>query len=261
MSNEELFDSIFEKASAAPVEDDLEPTIVVETVDGEEAEVQTELKIEKSSSVNGINLFRNPEAHPQALDLALLRKYGLDWLGWELETLEFRIPQDFKTPTVSDLNIEKVQACKAMHLVDSFWLQWEVFQPCVIALNGLLADFEVMQIPTVAQCLVAVDIANRIRQDVPWSLEVKRYLGVVHRYNDILCVQPPLDFVEIDVEGLPLDCNKVAELWPLARKLGKPPPGAGFIEAEQIRRMLEARAYLEESREKLRSQLMVLQHV
>lgn len=262
----DLFSSVFEKASSYEANEppevlgEDEPTAIVETADGDDSDDEPEKPAEKISSVTVMNLFRNPDAHPIVLDLALLRKYGPEWLGWELETLEVRIPQDFHTPTISDLNMEKVQACKALHLVDTFWLQWEVFAPCTVALNGLYADFKVMQVPTVEQCMVAVDIANRIREDVPWSLEVKRYLGVVHRFDDILCVQPPLEFVEIDVEGLPLDCARVAALWPLARRMGRPPE-SGTIEAEQLRRMLAAREYLEASRAQLRAQLSVIRHV
>ena len=35
-----------------------------------------------------INLFQHPDAHPFVLDLALLRKYGPEWMQWEPDTLE-----------------------------------------------------------------------------------------------------------------------------------------------------------------------------
>jgi hypothetical protein len=215
---------------------------------------------ERGTRLSSSSLFRMPEAHPLVLDLVLLKKYGPEWLGWELETLELRIREDFRSPSVSDLNIEKLQACKTLHLVDTFWLQWEVFLACTVALSGSFFDHEVMQIPSVAECAIAVDIARRIREDVPWSEEVKRYLGVVHRHDDILCTQPPLEFVEIDTEGLPLDCAKVKELWPEARWSGEP-PRADSIEAEQVRRMLEVYEALEQSRTRFRQQMFVIHRV
>lgn len=257
MSHEDLFREVLEKTGAYEAPDMDESTVMLETTGLSDEETVAE---KTASSVTVVNLFRSPDAHPLVLDLALLYKYGPEWLYWELETLQLRISQDFNTPTVSDLNMEKVQACKALHLVDTFWLQWEVFLPCAMALNGVFADFEVMTAPSVAQCMVAVDIANRIREDVTWSPEIKRFLGVIHRHDDILCVQPPLQFVEIDVEGLPLDCGKVAEMWPEARRLGRAPDG-DTIELEQLRRMLDARAHLEEDQKRRQNQLIILKHV
>lgn len=211
----------------------------------------------ESSIKTPAELLLNEGAHPIALDLLLLKKYGPEWLGWEIETTELHLRADYKVADVPDMTMEKLQACKTLHLVDSFWLQWEVFLPCVSALNGLYPDFKFMQAPSVAECMFAVDCANRIREDVAWSDEVKKYLGVIHRWDDILCVQAPLDFVDIDTEGLPLDCAKVAELWPEARKRNKAPDD-GSIEAAQIERMLEAHDYLEEGRALLEQQIRVL---
>ena len=93
-----------------------------------------------------------------------------------------------------------------------------------------------------------------------WSPEVKVFLGVVHRYQSFLCPQAPLDFVDVDTEGLLGDCAKIRERWPLVRASGQPPSGA-TIEDEQLRRMLGAREYLEASRGRLNAQLQVLQYV
>lgn len=264
MSHEDLFDRVLENAQRGPeglVED--EPTEVVETSQGDDdpnPTVRTEVEKAKLSSVSVANLFRSPDIHPLVLDLALLSKYGPEWLGWELETLVAHVVADFRTPTISDVNIEKLQACKTLHLVDDFWLRWEVFNPCCAALNGSFADFVSMQVPDVAECMVAVDIANRIRDDVSWSDEVKTFLAVVHRHEGVLCPQPPLDFVSVDVKGLPVDCAEVRERWPTVRATRRAPAG-GSIEDEQLRRLLAAWAYLEVTRGRLRSQLQVLQHV
>lgn len=236
-----------------------EPTVVVEMADGEE-EPEAPKGQEKVSNVTAINLFRNPEAHPIVLDLALLSKYGIDWLDWETETLELRIPQDFKTSSISDLNLEKLQACRTLHLVDSYWQRWEIFLPCTLALSGTVPDFRVMQIPTVAQCLISTYCASKIRDDVPFSDEIAIYVGVVHRYDEILCPQPPLDFAKVDSEGLPVDCEEISRLWPEVRMTRKI-PSIGPISQEQLKRMLLVYDYLEDSRRDLQSQLSFLTNV
>lgn len=263
--NNDIFDRVFSNVqhTTAIVEED--PTVVVETTQGDEdvnptVPKPTDVAKSKLSSVSVANLFRSPDTHPLILDLALLRKYKAEWLGWELETLVSRITADFGTPTVSDVNIEKVQACKALHLVDDFWLKWEVFLPCCAAFNGMFADFRNMQIPDVAECMLAVDIANRIRDDMQWSPEVKTFLSVVHRHQSIMCPQPPLDFVKVDTEGYPVDCADIMARWPEVRASAVAPQG-GTIEDEQLRKMLGSWMYLESSRTRLNSQLQVLQYV
>ena len=239
-----------------------EPTVVVETTQGDEEAIQHPVANDKTKTAafTRDTCFRNPDAHPILLDLLLLNKYGIEWMEWELQTLVARVQEDFRTPTVADVNIEKLQACKTLHMVDDFWSRWEVFLPCCAAFNSGLADFHSMQIPEVAECMVAVDIANRIRDDVPWSGELKVYLGAVHRHNSELCPLPPLDFVTVDVEGLPVDCAEVQRRWPLVRAAGKAPKG-DTIEDEQLRRMLGSWSYLELVRARLQSQLTVLSDV
>lgn len=263
-SSDGVFERVFSKARATPLVED-EPTVVIETTQGDESvdptvPQKTESGRAKVSAVSMAALFRNPDAHPLVLDLVLLRKYGTAWLGWELETLLARVSDDFRTPTVADINVEKLQACKALHLVDDFWSRWEVFLPCCAAFNGSLADFHRMQVPEVAECMVAVDVANRIRDDVRWSDEIRGFLGVVHRHAGVLCPQEPLEFVGVDIEGLPVDCADVRARWPEVRASRKAPTG-GSIEDEQLRRLLAAWAYLEMMRDRLTSQLPLLQHV
>lgn len=203
------------------------------------------------------NLFEHPEAHPYVLDLALLKKYGPEWFEWERETLELRVPMDFKTARISDLNFEKLQAVKTLHYVDGFWQSWQVFVACTMALNRLFSDFNVMQVPTAAQCAVAVDNANRIRSDVAWTDELKRYVGTVCKFDGIFCPVEPIDFAEVDVGNHPVDCEEIRRLWPDVRRTGKP-PSEESVTAEQLRRMLLIHEAVQEDHERLRNQLPLL---
>jgi len=229
---------------------------VVEESKGSKPEPVAHLQ-DKPRKVTLINLFQHPDAHAFVLDMALLRQYGPEWMEWEPETLRLRIPHDFPTTAVSDLNMDKIQAAKALHYVNGFWLDWDIFLPCTMSFNGLYPDFHIMQVPTVAQCAVSVDMANRIRDDVVWSDEVKAYLDAVHRFDGILCPIHPLDFVEVNTEGLPIDCEEINKLWPEVRRTGKAPTEES-VTAEQLRRMLIVQGALEESRTQLQAQLPLL---
>jgi hypothetical protein len=116
-----------------------------------------------------------------------------------------------------------------------------------------------MQAPTIIQASIAVDAANRIRTDMQWSSEVSKFLSVLHLHDGILVPQPPLDFVVVDTEDLPVDVGAVKERWPLIR-ISKKLPTEETPEAEQLRRMLGIFEALDNSRAQLRQQLSVLNH-
>lgn len=228
-----------------------DPTELIEEAEGDEGEKTAERSLPSPTT---INLFQHPDAHPIVLEVALLQEYGPEFFLWEPETLEWRIPQDFKTRDVSELNMHKIQALKMMHVSDRYWSEWEVFNACTAPLNGLYPDFEVLQVPTVAQCAVSVDIAGRVRTDVAWSDELKNFLGVVFRHDGIFCPIEPLDFVSIDSTGLVVDCEEVQKSWPEVRRTRRAPTD-DTVTAEQLRRALLVYEYVEEHRSLLRSQM------
>lgn len=206
-----------------------------------------------------INLFQHPDAHPFVLDLALLKKYGPEWMQWEHEVLELRILNDFRTNSLSDLNADKIMAVASLHMRDEFWKEWQVFTPCALALSGYSPDFEVMSSVTVPQALIAVDIANKLRGDVKWSDEMNAFLGIIHMHDGMFCPIPPLDFVEIDSEDYPVDCAEIRERWDEVRAARRAPEPT-TVENEQLRRMLEAWELLEESRRQIQDQLPLIYH-
>lgn len=206
-----------------------------------------------------INLFQHPTAHPLILDLALLKKYGPDWLFWEPETLLWRVPQDFRTSTISDLNLGKIQAIKVLHYVDDFWRQWEVFNWCTAPFNNLYADFQSMQVPSTAQMCVAIDIANRVRTDVPWELEVKGFIANACKFEGVFFPPDILRFAAVKPDNDLVDLDKISEEWPKVMYSDQMPT-ADTIVAEQLRRTLGAHRFLKASQERLVSQLPMLRN-
>jgi hypothetical protein len=223
-----------------------------------DVEIQTVTTSASPSTVTVKNCFRHPEAHPLILDMVLLRRYGPEFLGWQAETLEHVIPQDFGT-SLSHVNQSKIQACRTLHLVDSFWQQWEVFSWLTMALNGVPPDFEIMQVPTVAQAAVAIDIAARIRTDVPWSSEVKTFLQSVMDHDGVHVAVAPFDIIQPS----PLDTVNTAEIltrWPDVRATNRIPTDE-TVEGEQLRRLLTVYDYVRDYQNRLRAQLEILRHV
>jgi hypothetical protein len=238
--------------------DNSEPTQGLETTEEDDGEDIREKSA--SPSLTSINLFQHPDSHPIVLDLALLKEYGPEWLTWEAEVVAWRVPQDFRTTHVSDLNMEKIQAVKTLHMVNDPWREWQIFLWTCMAVNGIFPDFDYMQVPTAAQTMVAISIFGKVRQDVQWSDEVKNYLGVVWRQDGVLCTIPPADFFEIpDTEDLIVNCSDVRGRWTEVRQSGKAPT-ADTPEEEQLRRLLLLHDQLREDRERLDQQLSLALH-
>jgi len=232
-------------------------TEVVEDIEVEKTLAPTSAAPTSPGAVTHQNLFRHPDAHPIVLDLVMLRKYGPEWLAWDPESAEIHIGHDFPGGNVSDLNLAKLNACKTLHLVDSFWQRWEVFTWCAMPFNGVFPDFRTMQVPTAAQMLVAVDIANRIREDSAWSGELQAFMKTIYKHDGVLVPLPPADFFHIEQDHL--DVKEVDEKWVITRTGNKAPSGDTMLD-EQLRRMLHLHQYLEESRAHLRQQMELIPH-
>lgn len=240
-------------------EDELELLVDVDPAQYEDDRVRVDVEPSVPMPTT-VNLFAHPDAHPFVLDVGLLRKYGPEWMQWEPETLEMRIIRDFKS-SLSEINFDKLQAVKCLHLVDLFWDAWTVFTPCAQALSGVPSDFRVIQGLTVPQLLIAVDTAARIRSDMTYSEELKAFMGVCHIHDGMVCPIAPLDsFLELDTEDYDVDCKTINERWPEVRA-SKKAPSSDTVEGEQLRRMLEAHLILEENRQQLQDQLPLLFHV
>jgi len=234
-----------------------DPTIVLEEIDEAEHQPNEVPLPPPPAYITPKSLFSHPDTHPIALDVALIVKHGADWLVWEPEVLHRQIEKDFGP--LSDLNMAKIQACKTLHVSESFWDEWQVFGWCTMAFNGVFPDFEVMQVPNVAQVAISVDIANRIRDDQRWSDEVVLYMQTVLEHESLVVPIPPIDFLKLDTEPYDVNVEAIKKRWPDVRISGKAPTGE-TVEDEQLRHMLEVYTHLEASRNRLRAQLPLAQH-
>ncbi len=233
-------------------------TSEVETTHPPEDLTGTSAKTSPSVPLRLSNLLAHPEAHPIALDLLFLKGFGPSFVEWDPDTVVLRAPE-LKCGPLSDPNFQKLQACRAMHLVDTFWLDWEVFALLTCALDGEPPSVEVLRVPSVAQCALAVEVANQIRDDVPWSGEVKQFLAQVFRYEGVLFPPECCSFVPVEVGDL-VRVDRVLADWPSVLKSGAAPVGES-PEAEQLRRMLVLHRDIEAARDRLADQRRTVANV
>jgi hypothetical protein len=150
-----------------------------------------------STPVTLRNLFTHHDTHPVVLDLALMKAFGLEWLGWEAVTIWAEVKRVFKTE-LSEHTRAKIQAIRALHTSEAPWMAWHVFEKVIQALNNNIPRFDVVQAPSLEQLYAGVDIMDTVRHE-NFSDEVKHYIAAAVLHEDVFYVPPPLDVVQSEV--------------------------------------------------------------
>lgn len=185
---------LFDRLQAAEAK---KPTVSTEG-SPEEAIVNARGAPDSTKPVTLRNLFTHPDAHPVAIDFAMLKAFGMDWQRWEAETLWDEVAETFSSQ-ISELCRHKLRALQIVHVTTAPWRMWQAFEKVCQTLNGNLPDPRVMQIPALEELYAVVDMLDLLRKDVAWSDEVKLYIAGAVLEEDIFFVPPPLDFVQLEV--------------------------------------------------------------
>ena len=129
-----------------------------------------------------------------ALDLkaALDKRYGEEWVGWMPETLDQMILMDFNTVPTQQ-NREKVLAMKMCLNINYAWTDWKIFQKVVLALNGIIPNFEVVEDPSLSQVMRALPILRKLRPEDEFEDDVKKYIAVLCKAEDLIMPPPQLE--------------------------------------------------------------------
>lgn len=122
-------------------------------------------------------LFNNPETHPTVLFVTLSRRFMSSWVNWESETLWCAIRRYFGP--VGDITKNKIEALRVAVKTDLPWQDWDVFEDCGLAWNGIIPIFGAFQPMTPSQTAFAVSILRMVRPDEEFSAEVSAYMAAV----------------------------------------------------------------------------------
>lgn len=185
------------KEAADPVVPPKDPPVVEEPTD------KTNQLIFRQ--VTKSNLFSHPEAHPYVLDLSLIKTFNLDWFSWEPETVFQEIQSTFNT-SIADVNKNKIMATMTLHVIDTAWDHWEVFEGTIQALNGVIPNPRYMNPCDIPFLLAGVDIINELRQE-EFSDEVGRYIAACFLNEEVSYAPPPLDFAQPYLSQLRYKCD------------------------------------------------------
>lgn len=157
------------------------------------------------------NLFSNPDTNPVVLDFALLKQFKLEWLTWLPDTLFHEIEREFKT-SIADINRTKIQATQTLHVVDTFWTDWEIFEKTIHALNSQIPLVDIMQPPDLSMLYLGIDLASSVRKET-FNEEVSRYCAAVFLHEHVTYAPEPLAFCQPFISQryyVCADCSKQA---------------------------------------------------
>lgn len=129
--------------------------------------------------------------HLLTLDVLVIRKFGPKALGWESPVLHDELARAFGEP--GPLTWQRIQAARTMHLRDSFWREWEVFEKCALVLCGRFPDFVHTQPLESEELAVAVHTAARIDNKHVYDEDVKRYIASACLHDGLWFTEPPLE--------------------------------------------------------------------
>lgn len=153
-----------------------------------------------------IRFFSYHDAHPVALMMVLLEKFGSDWLLWERATLSSEILDTFKATSVSEHNWEKIEAIRTLTRTVGFWSEWHIFEKVIQALNNNVPRFDIVQKCSMAQLMAGVDIANTIRSE-QYGEEIQSYIAACSISSGVTYLPPPLDFAQVVLSEPKYHCN------------------------------------------------------
>lgn len=168
----------------------------------------------QASSEPIVRLFAWHDAHPIAMTMVLMEKFGHQWIIWEGDTLKTEIIRTFNATSISENNWNKLQAVRALLSSVSYWSEWPVFEKVIQSLNNNIPDFEEAQRCTLAQLMAGVDMVSQLRSET-YHEEVRYYVASCAVYEGVTYLPPPLDFAQRELSVPSYVCNDCGNVDPI----------------------------------------------
>ena len=195
-------------------------------------------------------LITHPDAHPLVTDLWLLKAFGPEYVLWEPETLWQLLEK--KVGHLGTVAKNRIQALRTIHVTTTPYQLWEVFLPVVMALNGTPPRFDVMQVPSVGQLLLGIDVMWSIRA-LEISDEVERYCASIFMGHGLHYAPPPLSRINKHFKT-----SSSEKLQVVGKMNGSHVLLPDSITDVQAAKLISARQYLKDANQRKITQLAAL---
>ncbi len=204
-------------------------------------------------ATNARSLLTHYESHPIVLDLYALKLLGPEYYVWEPETVWQELLRLSGSPSISEVNKNKLQAVRTVHVSQAPFVAWEAFEKVIAALNGVIPDFYIMQKPTVGQLLAGTEIMLQLNSGI-FSNDVSRYTAAVLLSEGVAYAPSPLNFCHYVLEARGNLFGQVKKA--LEAKKTRTDDDAVNV---QLARLREARTHVQAMARRLLTQIKVVQ--
>lgn len=142
------------------------------------------------------NALRHHDTHPLIMDLLLTTEHGPEWWGWEPETQRQILAEGYPAG-MSELSWNKLQAVSTFHVAPDLVLnEWECFLPTITALNNVIPDFNVLQLPSPPRLYAGVRMLRMFDKDIEFGDEVARFVASSMLHEGVYFAPGELSFVQ-----------------------------------------------------------------
>lgn len=156
-------------------------------------------------SVTLKNIWRHPNAHPMALTLILLDKYGQDYLEWDPEALRTTLKRD--DLAISESVWTKILAARVVMMSGSPWRQWEQFNAVTTGLAGRAPNFVYLERPEIGFIMAGIDTMKMMDRTRPFAEDIVKFVAAVLRDRGIVYAPPPLQFAQEELDDKRIHCE------------------------------------------------------
>lgn len=164
----------------------------------------------EKTAASKVSLWKDPDAHPVALILMLLDRYGPEYLEWDPEVLRVTLSRD--ASQISNTTWTKILAGRVVLNSPSPWRQWDVFAPVSRGLAGIQPNFVYLEEPDIGYLMAAVDTMKLIDPKRPTGIEVDKFVAAALKHDGNVMAPAPLDFATRELENPQLSCGKCGAL-------------------------------------------------
>ena len=165
----------------------------------------------RTSVIQANTILNDDNAKVKDINDYLDKTFGEVWVEWEIETLERMLWLRSGT-TLSDINADKIQALKSLFNSEEAWLDWYIFNQVAVALGGAIADFTIVKAPSNGMAVAAMKLMSELRPEVPFSLEVKKYVCLLLIHEGVYTPPPSIKLI-IEEEFARLVSPESREKW------------------------------------------------
>lgn len=156
-------------------------------------------------------IWRSADAHPLALMLLLLDKYGQEYLWWHPDVLKLTLQRD--GIAISETVWNRVLAGRVVLTSPSPWRQWEVFHWVCRALNGAAPNFVYLEKPELGHLVSGWEIMRAVDRSRPTASAVDKFVAASFQDDGQVWIPPPLDFAQRELEQRKLHCTSCEAIF------------------------------------------------